>query len=208
MDGKRFDAIAQSLASSRDRRNIVRLLTGSALGGLVLAGGSNVDARRKKKKVTLCLNGQTLKVKKSKKNGLIDQGATPGECPSSPPPPSGPTCTDGVQNGTETDVDCGGSSCPRCADGKKCSTRNDCASALCVGGVCKSCAVNDECGLEADGVTGCFCRFSKLVSGTKICTNQNGRTIGKGTPCSGCNANEACTPAGDDTECVVFCGAT
>ncbi|PTM14892.1 MAG: hypothetical protein DA408_00965 [Bacteroidetes bacterium] len=26
----------------------------------------------------------------------------------------GPTCTDGVQNGTETGVDCGGSSCPAC----------------------------------------------------------------------------------------------
>ena len=210
MDGKQFDAIAQSLAFAHDRRGIVRLLAGSALGGLVLAGTSDVDARRKKKKVTLCLNGQTLKVKKNKKNGLLDQGATLGDCPSSPPPPSN-TCTDGIQNGAETDIDCGGGSCPRCADGKKCSTRNDCASALCIGGVCKSCVANDECGLEANGLTECFCRFSKLVPGTKICTNQAGRTLGVGTPCSGCNANEACTPAGDqgaDTECVKFCGAT
>lgn len=205
MDGRRFDAIAQSLATSRERRGIVRLLAGSALGGLVLAGTGDVDAKgKKKKKVSLCLNGQTLKVKKNKKNGLLDQGATLGECPPGPTI----TCSDGIQNGAESDVDCGGGTCARCADGKKCSTRNDCASALCVGGVCKSCVNGNECGNQADGATNCFCRDSKLVPGTKICTNQNGRTIGVGTPCTGCNANEACTPAGADTECVVFCGAT
>jgi len=38
-----------------------------------------------------------------------------------------PTCTDGVQDGPETDVDCGGSGgCPRCAPGKKCLVNSDC----------------------------------------------------------------------------------
>jgi hypothetical protein len=218
MDGKRFDAIAQSLAFSRDRRGIVRLLTGSALGGLVLASASDADAKGKKnkknknknKKITICHNGQTITVSKNAKKGHLKHGDTLGECQSSPPPPPPPTttCGDGVQNGTETDVDCGGASCPRCAVGKKCSSRSDCATSLCVGGVCKSCVDGNECGLQADGATNCFCRDSKLVPGTKICTNQNGRTIGVGTPCTGCNANEACTPAGADTECVVFCGAT
>ena len=35
-------------------------------------------------------------------------------------PISTPTCTDGVKNGTETDVDCGGA-CSPCADGKACA---------------------------------------------------------------------------------------
>jgi hypothetical protein len=38
-----------------------------------------------------------------------------------------PTCTDGVQNGNETDVDCGGGTCPPCATGKKCVVNTDCA---------------------------------------------------------------------------------
>src|SRR5205814_5704527 len=47
-----------------------------------------------------------------------------------------PTCVDGVKNGTETDVDCGGASCPKCANGKVCSANADCSSATCSGGVC------------------------------------------------------------------------
>jgi hypothetical protein len=40
-----------------------------------------------------------------------------------------------VQNGTESDVDCGGS-CPGCPDGKMCNTGADCLGAGCAGGVC------------------------------------------------------------------------
>lgn len=49
-----------------------------------------------------------------------------------------PTCTDGIANGLESDVDCGGSSpCPRCLDGHLCPNGpSDCASALCVRGRC------------------------------------------------------------------------
>jgi len=208
MDGKQFDAIAQSLAFAHDRRGIVRLLAGSALGGLVLAGTSDVDARRKKKKVTLCLNGQTLKVKKNKKNGLLDQGATLGGCPSPPPPPSN-TCTDGIQNGTETDIDCGGGSCPRCGVGKKCNTRNDCVTALCVGGVCKSCDNAADCGIDTGG-NDCACRTSRNLSGVKFCSNVNGGTINPGNSCNLCNANQGCSESdgGANSECAILCGAS
>lgn len=49
-----------------------------------------------------------------------------------------PTCLDGVANGAETDVDCGGGGdCNPCASGKHCSTGADClSSSSCVGGVC------------------------------------------------------------------------
>ena len=36
------------------------------------------------------------------------------------------TCLDGVRNGMETDVDCGGPSCPRCIPGKVCGGATDC----------------------------------------------------------------------------------
>jgi hypothetical protein len=47
-----------------------------------------------------------------------------------------PSCTDHVKNGGETDVDCGGGSCPPCADGKHCSGSGDCTTKQCAGGTC------------------------------------------------------------------------
>ena len=46
-----------------------------------------------------------------------------------PPPP--PPCLDGVQNGDETDLDCGGSCAAGCADGLKCLADEDCLSGTC-----------------------------------------------------------------------------
>jgi len=48
------------------------------------------------------------------------------------------SCTDKVKNGLETDVDCGGGICPKCAGGKKCIKPSDCQSGVCSGGSCKS----------------------------------------------------------------------
>lgn len=45
------------------------------------------------------------------------------------------TCDDGVQDGTETDVDCGGD-CPPCDLGESCSAPADCASGACAAGSC------------------------------------------------------------------------
>jgi hypothetical protein len=48
-----------------------------------------------------------------------------------------PTCTDGVKNGIETDIDCGGGSlCPACEAGKACALPGDCASRVCTDGIC------------------------------------------------------------------------
>lgn len=208
MDGSRFDALAQSFATSRDRRGIVRLVAVSALGGLVLAGASDADAKRKKnnKKITICHNGQTITVSKNAKKGHLKHGDTLGECP--PPPPSN-LCGDGVQNGAETDVDCGGGTCPRCAVGKKCSTRNDCTSGLCVSGLCKSCDNAGECGVDAAG-NPCACRTSRNVSGLKYCSNVDGGTLSPGNSCNRCNANQGCSEAdgGAQSECSLLCGAT
>ncbi len=47
-----------------------------------------------------------------------------------------PGCDDGMLNGDETDVDCGGS-CSPCADGQKCDAGTDCEGGNCSGGVCE-----------------------------------------------------------------------
>jgi hypothetical protein len=64
-------------------------------------------------------------------------------------------CEDGVKNGGETDVDCGGPDCPRCGTGKACQNRDDCATAHCVNNVCKACASNPECGSSGGDVCNC-----------------------------------------------------
>jgi hypothetical protein len=46
------------------------------------------------------------------------------------------TPTDGVKNGGESDVDCGGAAAPKCAPDKKCTTADDCDSAICTASVC------------------------------------------------------------------------
>jgi hypothetical protein len=45
-------------------------------------------------------------------------------------------CNDGILNGQETDVDCGGPICPRCSDGKRCLSGSDCQSGFCVQNIC------------------------------------------------------------------------
>jgi hypothetical protein len=56
----------------------------------------------------------------------------------SAPPTMSPTkytaCNNGIQDGTESDIDCGGNqepSCPRCVAGKKCETGTDCETGGC-----------------------------------------------------------------------------
>jgi hypothetical protein len=50
---------------------------------------------------------------------------------------SAPTCTDMVKNGTESDVDCGGSCPNKCAAGKMCTKDGDCVGGTkCLNGIC------------------------------------------------------------------------
>lgn len=48
------------------------------------------------------------------------------------------TCTDGLLNGDETDIDCGGPVCARCNIGRRCSAGTDCVGSAC--GTNKFCA--------------------------------------------------------------------
>lgn len=46
------------------------------------------------------------------------------------------TCTDGIRNGDETAVDCGGRTCARCKAGASCGAGADCESDVCTAGLC------------------------------------------------------------------------
>jgi hypothetical protein len=51
-------------------------------------------------------------------------------------------CSDGLRDGTEVDVDCGGD-CSKCAAGQRCNGPSDCDSAVCVGGTCQAASCTD-----------------------------------------------------------------
>lgn len=62
------------------------------------------------------------------------------------------TCSDGQQNGGETDVDCGGdSACPRCAIDLRCAQGSDCESGLCLNQVCQPVPTGATYYLAPDG---------------------------------------------------------
>jgi cysteine-rich repeat protein len=66
------------------------------------------------------------------------------------------TCADGLRNGGETDVDCGGPDCGGCGDALACGKGSDCGSTFCDAGACVSprhCRDIRDLGLaKADGV--------------------------------------------------------
>ena len=220
MDNAGFDGLARVLAGNTNRRGMIQGLAGLSLGLLAMTPETS-DAKKGGKgrgkgkgKVTICHNGQTLTVSTSALKGHLKHGDTRGACPTpdgpgTPDAPgTTPICTDGIKNGTETDVDCGGGSCPRCATGKTCASRNDCASARCAGGTCQTCTnANTDCGTDTGGGM-CACRDHE--SGQRFCTKINGRFFPAGTACSVCQGGEQCFPingGANGIECILPCGA-
>ena len=47
------------------------------------------------------------------------------------------SCFDGIKNGTETDVDCGGN-CTKCPNGQTCTSNPHCQGGLCSAGICQA----------------------------------------------------------------------
>jgi hypothetical protein len=118
-------------------------------------------------------------------NGQPCQGASQcqsGWCYGMPSPAcQADSCGDGATDGTETDVDCGGGTCPPCANGQACAAATDCTSGACDatahtcaanqcsdhikdgaetdvdcgGGTCPPCATGQMCVADTDCMSGC-----------------------------------------------------
>lgn len=103
-------------------------------------------------------------------------------------------CSDGVKNGTESDIDCGGPSCNPCAPGKLCVGQTDCVAAACIDGVCCQEACDGECVACASTKTerpdG---ECAPIVAGTdpdEECSSQDSSTCGNST--GFCNGMGGC----------------
>ncbi|MBI2389585.1 MAG: VCBS repeat-containing protein [Deltaproteobacteria bacterium] len=114
------------------------------------------------------------------------------------------TCTDGIKNQDESDIDCGGTICPKCGPGKTCGAGSHCTSLVCSGGYCASPSCTDvvKNGTETDVDCGGSC---------PKCAN--GRICGTGVDCQSavCSGGACTVPTCTDavknqTETGVDCG--
>lgn len=137
-------------------------------------------------------------------------------------------CGDMVQNGLETDIDCGGGTCSPCKDGLRCHQASDCLSGVCAGGFCQAPLCNDgvqnggetatDCGGAAcppcaDGLgckgagdcksgvcLGAVCQKPTCVDGVKN-GFETGIDCGGAAQGSGCPGCADGTPCGSPAEC-------
>jgi hypothetical protein len=178
MDSERFDAMTRRLGSRR-------VALGGFAGGIVAVTAwlalDSMEARKRRKK------------KRRKKKNKV-QSPPPDQA--SPPP----TCTDGVKNGDETDVDCGGS-CPRCTNGKACTSRDDCLGGLCVGNLCQECTSTAQCNNGQDAPCAC----ESAANGVDVCTTST--SVGDVDECADCPTDSLCIEITGGFRCLLPCGA-
>ncbi|CAF1196432.1 unnamed protein product [Adineta steineri] len=88
------------------------------------------------------------------------------------------TCFDGLMNGDETDIDCGGS-CLTCDVGKNCSLAKDCNNGECINGICISATCNDtmknngETDVDCGGLNCSPCGTGKVCSDASDCISKS-----------------------------------
>ncbi|MCA1664624.1 MAG: hypothetical protein LC659_10205, partial [Myxococcales bacterium] len=135
-------------------------------------------------------------------------------------------CSDGMRDDSESDVDCGGGSCPKCTSGKACVSPGDCASLLCnamshvcvddpcfdgvkdgsetdvdCGGMCqKKCRNGQGCNNVADCVSGASCasnqcQIAHCVDATKN-LDESDVDCG-GVDCAPCAVGKTCAVGSD-----------
>lgn len=108
-------------------------------------------------------------------------------------------CDDGVANGDETDIDCGGS-CPACADGMACANAADCTSTQCLNAFCiatGSVVVGDSCTDPAQCASGVCDQGACQAAPT--CDDQVKNAEETDVDCGGA----ACDPCADTLACTV-----
>jgi cysteine-rich repeat protein len=242
-----LDALARDLASGElSRRSALKRLAAAGLGigaalgpaGAAEALGGGCPGDRVKCDGKCCPKNARCRRGKCKcKRGFtkcgrkcVDTDTSVKHCGACADPcAAGETCVDGVctppascsdafKNGNETDVDCGGPDCPKCADSKACLSGTDCLSGACVGNVCAaaSCADAIQNGQETDidcGGPDCpGCVDGQMCVAHSDCQSGNcvgGICVAQGAVCGNgiVEAGEECDDGGtnDGDGCSSFC---
>jgi hypothetical protein len=195
MDAERFDTLTRTFTGAGTRR---RALGGLLLGSLGLLGwqtAEDTDAHDLKAKCKKKSGDAKKKcLKKAKKHAAQHASETP---PQGPPP-----CANGIKDGNETDIDCGGS-CRKCGTGKTCQGPADCASGYCKNQVCTvpTCSDNVKNGTESDVDCGGSC---PRCLNTQQCTGPNDCVTAYcvNNTCQACPAEFAECGTDGSTQCV------
>jgi hypothetical protein len=126
-----------------------------------------------------------------------------------------PRPNDGVKNGSETDIDCGGPEAVACEAGKACVVGSDCDSQFCTGSVCEprktgrkdgdetdidcggrtapACAADKSCLSNADCASkACSARTKKCHEGPSCLRDIGGETCGTGEFGDAAARHESC----------------
>jgi hypothetical protein len=100
------------------------------------------------------------------------------------------SCKNGLQDATETGVDCGGGTCKKCPDGRGCGADADCEGDYCpvTRGYCVTPNGRELCGVEAQGGATC----------ADCIKNGSESDVDCGAECLPCRTGKICT---NDSEC-------
>ena len=103
------------------------------------------------------------------------------------------TCSDAIENGNESDIDCGGD-CSPCTNGFECGAPSDCETNFCDGGKCGPCGTNNNCATT---------EFCDLIAGTCLPKIDAGEMCTASASCvSGICADGVCCDSACSGDCV------
>jgi len=185
---------------------VERRCTVASCTDLVRNGGeSDVDCGGPTSGCPACGAGKTC----AQAGDCIDASCSGGLCQSA-------SCGDGIENGAESDLDCGGGSgCSPCASGQRCHLAGDCASGICAGmgpdGICQppSCTDGIRNGAETDTDCGGTCApVSRCAVGARCATGSDCATAScsPGGICLGSSCGDGIRNGDEsDTDCGGSC---
>jgi hypothetical protein len=135
-------------------------------------------------------------------DGSVDVGADLGGTgkDGGGPDELGNSCSDGIKNGSETGIDCGGT-CGQCGPGKPCLAGTDCQFGVCkADGTCGACGVAADCpGVESEcqhrTCTVGVCGSSLELTGTVLAVQTTGDCKSRQ-----CGADGKVATVNDDTD--------
>ncbi|MBN9163565.1 MAG: hypothetical protein BGO98_17890 [Myxococcales bacterium 68-20] len=115
--------------------------------------------------------------------------------------PAGASCSNGVRDGDETDIDCGGATCPACALGRACVAGRDCVSLACADAKCTNDAGCSDGSREGFTPAPMFPNIAACAGGWSV--------PGLGTTttpaCGRVSGNDSANPTGKDCSVADLC---
>ena len=137
-------------------------------------------------------------------------GQLDGQDPNPCTPGTGGDCFNSIQDGLETDIDCGGLVCQPCPDGDSCNDNNDCVSLNCIDAICFPaepgycgdlvCRANEG---EDDITCPADCSLTGIC-GDSVCNVLTETPLDCPTDCFGCG-DAVCFPPETIGSCAIDC---